>query len=167
MDCGLMNSMCGIHWISPDDLKKRDFINKGRIAEQFMAQHIAFSGKSNKSPSLTYWLREGRSSNAEIDFILQLGGNIVRIEVKAGKSGSLKSMLQFIYQKQIPMGIRFDMNAPAFQNIKHSIRQKSDTVEVCFDLLSLPLYMVEEVGRMFTDFSSFCANPDNPKVFTQ
>lgn len=151
MDCGLMNSMCGIQWISTDDIKKNDFINKGRVAEQFIAQHIAFSGNSNKSPYLTYWLREGRSSNAEVDFILQLGQEVVPVEVKAGKSGSLKSLLQFVYQKQAPIGIRFDMNIPTLQKVKHSIRQASDTVDVCFDLFSLPLYMVEETERIFTE----------------
>lgn len=149
MDCGLMNSMCGIQWISPNDLKTKDFINKGRVAEQFISQHIAFLGKSNKRPSLTYWLREGRSSNAEVDFILQLGRFIVPVEVKAGKSGSLKSLLQFVHLKEISAAIRFDMNVPSLQKVKHSIRQASDTVEVSFDLLSLPLYMVEEAERIF------------------
>jgi len=150
MDCGLTNSMCGIQWISPDDLKTRNFINKGRIAEQFVAQHLAFSGKSNQMPSLTYWLREGRSSNAEVDFVLQMGPSIVPVEVKAGKSGSLKSLLQFVYQKKVPTAIRFDMNTPTLQKVRHSIRQASDTVDVCFDLLSLPLYMVEEAERIFS-----------------
>ncbi|MCP4668711.1 MAG: ATP-binding protein [Deltaproteobacteria bacterium] len=149
MDCGLMNSMCGVRWISPDDLRTKDFVNKGRVAEQFIAQHIAFSGASNKSPSLTYWLREGKSSNAEIDFILQLGQSVVPVEVKAGKSGTLKSLLQFGYEKQIPAAIRFDMNTPSFQKVKHSIRQATGTAEVFFDLLSLPLYMVEEAERIF------------------
>ena len=144
-----MNSMCGIQWISPNDLKTKDFINKGRVAEQFIAQHIAFLGKSNKRPSLTYWLREGRSSNAEVDFILQLGRFIVPVEVKAGKSGSLKSLLQFVHLKEISAAIRFDMNVPSLQKVKHSIRQASDTVEVSFDLLSLPLYMAEEAERIF------------------
>lgn len=149
MDCGLMNSMCGIQWISPNELESKDFINKGRVAEQFIAQHIAFLGKSNKRPSLTYWLREGRSSNAEVDFVLQLGNQIVPVEVKAGKSGALKSLLQFVHQKATPAAIRFDLNLPSLQKVRHSIRQASDTVEVSFDLLSLPLYMAEEVERIY------------------
>ncbi len=152
MDCGLMNSMCGIQWISPDDLKTRDFINKGRVAEQYIAQHFAYSGRSNKSPSLTYWLREGRSSNAEVDFVMQLGQSIVPVEIKAGKSGTLKSLLQFAYQKKTPAAIRFDMNTPNLQKVKHSIRQASNTVDVTFDLLSLPLYMAEDVERMFNGY---------------
>ncbi|MCP4347417.1 MAG: AAA family ATPase [Desulfobacterales bacterium] len=152
MDCGLMNSMCGIQWISPDDLKTKDFVNKGRVAEQFVAQHIAFSGKNNKRPSLAYWLREGRSSNAEVDFVLQMGQSVIPVEVKAGKSGSLKSLLQFVCQKQTQVAIRFDMNAPGCQNVRHFIKQATDTVEVSFDLLSLPLHMVEDAERIFNAY---------------
>jgi hypothetical protein len=148
-----MNSMCGIQWISPDDLRTRDFINRGRVAEQFIAQHMAFLGKTSKNPSMTYWLREGKSSNAEIDFVLQLGQSIVPVEVKGGKSGSLKSLLQFAYQKQLSTAIRFNLNLPTIQQVKHSIRQASNTVEVHFDLLSLPLYMIEEVEKIFFDYS--------------
>jgi uncharacterized protein len=149
MDCGLMTSMCGIQWISPEELNTVDFVNNGQIAEQFMAQHLAFAGKSNISPSLMYWLRGRKSSNAEIDFILQSGTSIIPVEVKAGKSGTLKSLLQFIHQKNISRAIRFDINAPSLQKVTHSIRQAIDTVDVSFDLLSLPLYMVEDAERIF------------------
>lgn len=150
MDCGLMSNMSGIQWISPAELKSRDFINKGRIAEQFCAQHLAYAGKSNKRPSLNYWLREGRASNAEVDFVVQFGQSIVPVEVKAGKSGSLKSLLQFAYQKKTAKAMRFDLNPPAVQNVRHAIRQASDTADVAFHLMSLPLYMAEEAERIFS-----------------
>jgi predicted AAA+ superfamily ATPase len=149
LDCGLMNSICGIRWISLRDLKMREFINKGRIAEQFVAQHLAFLGRSDVSPFLMYWLREGRSKNAEVDFIAQLEQEIVPIEVKAGKSGSLKSLQQFVFEKRVMFGVRFYLNPPSIQHVTHSLSQTEGTVIVDFDLLSLPLYMVEELPRIF------------------
>ncbi|MFZ5569685.1 MAG: ATP-binding protein [Thermodesulfobacteriota bacterium] len=149
MDCGLMNSMCGIQWISPGELKSRDFINKGRVAEQFFAQHLAYSGKTNKRPALTYWAREGRASNAEVDFVVQFGQTIVPVEVKAGKSGSLKSLLQFASEKKTSTAMRFDLNPPSLQQVGHAIRQASATMDVEFHLISLPLYMAEEAERLF------------------
>ena len=157
MDCGLMNSMCQIQWISPDDLKKKDFINKGSIAEQFIAQHLAFS-KNNKRPFLTYWLREQRSSNAEIDFIIQQGKDILPVEVKAGKSGSLKSLLQFVYQKQILTALRFDMNTPTLQKAEHVIKQSEDIVKVSFDLLSMPIYMAGQTQRILMEYMGSVKN---------
>jgi len=151
LDCGLMNAMCGVQWISLNELKTKEFINKGKTAEQFIAQHIAYLGKSNTRPGLTYWLREGRSSNAEVDFVLQIGQSIVPVEVKAGKSGSLKSIQQFVFQKKTPIAVRFDLNTPTIQHVDHSLKQASGTVKVSFDLISLPLYMIEELPRIFME----------------
>ena len=96
LDCGLVNHLCGITRITVDELKTRSFINEGRIAEQFIAQHLTSFGRPTSPPNLTYWLRKGRSVNAEVDFLVQLQHDIVPVEVKSGKSGSLKSLLQFV-----------------------------------------------------------------------
>ncbi len=151
LDCGLMNTICGVQWISLNDLTRREFINKSHVAEQFIAQHLAYIGKNNISPSLTYWLREGKTGNAEIDFVTQLGPTIVPVEVKAGKSGSLKSLQQFIYQKKIRMGVRFDLNKPSYQHVVHALSQGGSSIQVEFDLISLPLYMIEQLPRIFAE----------------
>lgn len=156
LDCGLMNSICGIRRISLNDLKQKSFVNKGRVAEQFIAQHLAFSGKSNLSPSLTYWLRQGRSANAEVDFVTQLGQSIVPVEVKAGKSGSLKSLQQFVSEKNTRFAVRFDLNIPSYQHVSHTLSQEGTPVQVQFDLVSLPLYMVEELLRVFSSLADGC-----------
>ncbi len=151
LDCGLVNFICGVRKISPDVLKRREFINEGKIAEQFIAQHLSCLGRRNTRPILTYWLREGRSKNAEVDFIVQFDQSIVPIEVKAGKSGSLKSLQQFILQKKTERAIRFDLNPPSRMNVRHSLKQPDGTVSVSFNLLSLPLYMIEEAPRLFRE----------------
>ena len=151
-----MNSICGIRRISLKDLKQKSFVNKGRVAEQFIAQHLAFSGKSNLSPSLTYWLRQGRSANAEVDFVTQLGQSIVPVEVKAGKSGSLKSLQQFVSEKNTRFAVRFDLNIPSFQHVSHTLIREGTPVQVQFDLVSLPLYMVEELLRVFNSLADGC-----------
>jgi len=105
---------------------------------------------------LTYWLRQGRSANAEVDFIIQLGQRIVPVEVKAGKSGSLKSLQQFVSEKKIRAGVRFDLNIPSYQHVSHTLSQERRPVQVQFDLLSLPVYMVEELSRMFESVADRC-----------
>ena len=159
LDCGLMNTICGVQWISLNELKRTSFINKGHVAEQFIAQHLAFIGKNNVSPFLTYWLREGRAGNAEVDFITQSGQTIVPVEVKAGKSGSLKSLQQFIHQKRVRVGVRFDLNVPSYQHVPHALSQGGESVPVEFDLLSLPLYMIEELPRIFRDILTASVDP--------
>lgn len=151
LDCGLMNFMCGMQRISLSDMQKREFINEGKMAEQYIAQHLMLLGKTNTKPKLVYWLREGRSSNAEIDFIYQLKSSIVPIEVKAGKSGTLKSLLQFVRQKNTIFAVRFDLNLPSLHTVNHSAGQKAQSYSVEFDLLSLPLYLVEQLPRLFME----------------
>lgn len=149
LDGGLMNHMCGVEWLSLEDLKTRAFVNEGQMAEQFIAQHLLTLGRGNTSPTLHYWLREGRANNAEVDFVLQLDQVVSPVEVKAGRSGSLKSLLQFAWQKGVDRAVRFDLNPPTRQRVEHGLQQVGGAVDVEVDLLSLPLYMVEELPRLF------------------
>ncbi len=71
------------------------FINKnlttafeGSLSEQFVAQQLI---TSQKDP-LYYWARTAPGSTAEVDFIIIRESQIIPVEVKAGKSGSLKSL---------------------------------------------------------------------------
>jgi predicted AAA+ superfamily ATPase len=61
---------------------------KGAMAEQFVGQEILAATGSD----LYYWAREAVGSNAETDFLIEKQGKIIPIEVKSGKSGSLKSL---------------------------------------------------------------------------
>ena len=151
LDCGLVNHICGVRRISIESLTGKKFINEGKLAEQFIAQHLHRLSPANVSYPFTYWLREGRSANAEVDFLVQLNETIVPIEVKAGKSGSLKSLLQFMYQKKMTEAVRFDLNVPTRQEVDHQIRQTSSNKTVSFSMLSLPLYLIEQLPRIFTD----------------
>ena len=70
--------------------------NQGNIAEQFVAQEILAYSNCHKQTKLYYWHREAKSSNAEVDFIVQKNGEIVPVEVKSGPKGRLKSLYLFL-----------------------------------------------------------------------
>ncbi len=149
LDVGLMNRMCGVEYISTDLLGAADdFINKGAMAEQFIAQHLLYLNRSDETPRLYYWLREGRANNAEVDFVIQAHNHIVPIEVKAGKSGTLKSLQQFVLSRKVAKALRFDLNPPARMKVRHKISQRDRIMDVEFELISLPLYMVEYIRRL-------------------
>ena len=44
---------------------------------------------------------------------------VLPVEVKSGKSGSLKSLQQFVLKKHVTAAIRFDLNLPTIQEISH------------------------------------------------
>jgi hypothetical protein len=87
-----------------------------------------------------------------LDYVVSQGNLTVPVEVKAGKSGSLKSLHQFIAEKKMSFAVRFDLNPPSLQKIQHTTVTKTGKQMVSFDLLSLPLYMVEEMPRLLDQY---------------
>lgn len=148
LDIGLMNRSLGLDWAAISSLNERKLINEGGLAEQFIGQHLLYRQGGNVEPMLHYWLREERSKNAEVDYVISQGDWIVPVEVKAGKSGSLKSILQFCYLKEPKLVIRFDMNFPSWQTYEHSMNTKDGVQKTKLKMLSLPVYMVEELNRL-------------------
>ena len=144
LDVGLFHKLCGVRNLVMD----KDYINKGVAAEQFIAQHLAYLNGSANRPELFYWIREAKTGNAETDFLHVHENNVIPVEVKAGKSGTLKSLQQFCFEKQSKLAIRYDLNRPSFHEIKMNITTKKGLREVSFTLLSLPLYMVEETNSI-------------------
>ena len=51
-------------------------------------------------------MREKKNANAQIDFVIQCGENIIPIEVKSGKQGKMQSMWVFLEEKKSNYGIR-------------------------------------------------------------
>lgn len=152
LDVGLMNAACGIDRLTPEQVADARFVNEGAMAEQFIAQHLPLLAPDDRAYTPTYWLREGRTNNAEVDFVHQLGSDVAPIEVKAGKSGSLKSLLELVSARQYDRALRFDTNPPQLQHVSHTRSRGDDVTE--FTLLSLPLYMVEQVPRLWRDVAS-------------
>ncbi len=149
LDVGLMNAICGLDWNTISRMEETHLVNEGVIAEQFIGQHLLemLSGSPNRQ--LNYWLREGRSSNAEVDYVVAIRGEIVPVEVKAGATGSLKSLHQFVGEKGGSLAIRFDTGLPTSQTITTKIRSGEKSVNVSYQLISLPLYLVERLPDLW------------------
>lgn len=145
LDIGLMNAICGLDWRNISQIDEMKLINQGAIAEQFIGQHLQAMLADKPNRELNYWLREGRSSNAEVDFVVALGGRIIPIEVKSGATGSLKSLHQFMGCKKAPFAIRFDNQLPTVHQIETVININKEHKQVEYQLISLPLYLVERL----------------------
>lgn len=80
----------------------------GMLAEQFVAQQMIATQKEE----LAYWARTSPGSSAEVDFVIVRDGKIIPIEVKSGRSGSLKSLHYLLeHHPHISQAIIFS-NAP-------------------------------------------------------
>ncbi len=94
VDIGLMNSLMGLNYSAVIESKNILSIYRGQLAEQFAGQEF-ISASSTKQ---YYWSRDAKSSNAEVDYIINLSGSVTPVEVKDGPSGKLRSL--HLYRKQ-------------------------------------------------------------------
>ena len=144
MDVGLM---CSALHLSLLDLRREDLslVNNGATAEQFIGQHLLYSCAWYETPNLYYWMREAKSAAAEVDYIIAAGQQVAPVEIKAGKTGTLKSLHRFLLEKQRSFALRFNDDVPS---LMRSSTQMGDETRLEFELLSLPLYMVGQARRL-------------------
>lgn len=131
LDVGLLQNASGLEYEETFNQNILQ-INSGAIAEQFVGQELLAYGSPYEHHENYFWKRESPSSTAEIDYLIQQGRNILPIEVKAGKTGRLKSLQLFIEEKKAPFGIRVSTQPLSYEN----------------NILSIPLYMISELPRL-------------------
>jgi predicted AAA+ superfamily ATPase len=118
-DLGLHQRLLGLVIRDLLTLPVDGFVNKGNIAEVFAGLEILAAMPPNMVPQLYYWHREARSSNAEVDYLIQKGTEIVPVEVKSGNRGSMQSLSVFMAEKKSSYGIRLSAeNRSKFKNIE-------------------------------------------------
>lgn len=118
---------------------------RGGLAEQLAAQQLQLiSGSFTREGHLFHWRREGGRSG-EIDYLLELDGAILPVEVKSGAAGSMKSLHQFMHDKGLPLALRLDRNPPSLQAMDVSTTQGQ---AVRYSLLNLPHYLCAFLGKM-------------------
>jgi hypothetical protein len=96
-------------------------------------------------PDLFYWNREKRGSAAEVDYVFPFEGQVLPIEVKAGKTGTLRSLHVFMQEKGARQALRFNSDLPSNLLIRANT---SIDEPATARLLSLPLYLVEQWPRL-------------------
>ncbi|MCL2443844.1 MAG: AAA family ATPase [Treponema sp.] len=111
LDTGIFQRLLGLplkQSFMTDLLISDDFslVNKGNIAELFAGLEILKAASCYEQKSLYYWHRENKSSNAEVDYVIQMGKNIIPIEIKSSTKGAMQSMRLFLEEKKAPFGIR-------------------------------------------------------------
>ena len=131
LDVGLMQNACGLQ--AELTLTNNFFmINAGAVTEQLIGQELRAYFDCYLKCGLFFWARDKKSSSAEVDYVVAVDSLILPVEVKAGKTGTLKSLKLFIEEKKSLFGVRFSQE-------KLSLHDK---------VLTLPLYMAEQMKRL-------------------
>lgn len=145
LDVGLSHAILGINLQDILNVQDIMLINSGAISEQVVGQLLRTIFPFYVEPALYYWSREEKNANAELDYIIQESTNIIPIEVKAGATGSLKSLHYFMGLKKYPLALRVNSDLPS----KTAINVKNnDGTPARYTLLSVPFYLVEQIRRL-------------------
>ncbi len=119
-------------------LNKLDFdnnvmlLNRGAMAEQFVGQELLAYQDCHEVAEIFFWARDGKGSQAEVDYIIRINSNIVPIEVKSGTTGRLKSLQILLKDKNLKLGVRVSE-----QNLKLE-----------GNILSVPFYLLSQLQRL-------------------
>jgi len=83
---------------------------------------------------------------------MSLGTHIIPVEVKAGKSGSLRSVHVFINEKRRNFALRFNADIPSVTEAQTHI---SGMTPQSFTLLSLPFYLISQAKRLYQELIGY------------
>jgi len=148
-DTGILNFVSGLqqYFFNFDNLHA---FYKGLLAEHIVGQELIASDFLT-SRKLAFWVREKKQSSAEVDFLFQFDRFVIPIEIKSGKSGTLRSLHQFINRCDHSLAIRLYSGPLQIENTK-TPEGKS------YHLLNLPYFLA---GRLKDYIAWFIENVKN------
>jgi hypothetical protein len=92
-------------------------------------------------------VRDAKNSNAEVDYVVQVGQRIVPVEVKAGATGRLRSLHMMVVEKNLDLAVRVSSETPVLSEVQTALPIGP---ERRFRLLSIPFYLVSELPRLIS-----------------
>ena len=138
LDTGLVNFVAGIRRdiITAHDIKD---VWRGRIAEHVVAQEL-LTLSNDVNARRMFWVKGNSGSNsAEVDFVLQVEGTLIPIEVKSGHNSHLRSIHSFIDAGNSNLAVRVWSQPYSVNDVYTTIKHKP------FRLINLPFYLL---GRL-------------------
>ena len=115
----------------------QNHLHLGAVTEQLVGQEMLANAPLFFRPHLYYWLREGRTGNAELDFLVGIGDQVIPVEVKSGTDGRMRSLNLFCQAKESKIAFRFDQNLASSHSLSNGTR-----------LLSLPYFAAGQLERL-------------------
>lgn len=140
LDTGIINKITGIQ----SQILGNDFIDniyEGKLAEHIVGQEI-LSLQNNVLAKNCFWVKEKKQSSAEVDYVLQMKNYLIPIEVKLGKTGRLRSLMEFVDFAPHNYAIRIYSGNLRFEKVT-SLKGKE------FYLLNLPFYLTGKIYEYF------------------
>lgn len=122
-----------------------ELVNKGTVAEMLAGLEYLHYLSPNLRHEQYYWVRQSKNSLAEIDYVVPLMSQIVPIEVKAGVQGGMKSLWEFMREKNLTLAIRCSLEN--FSSFDYTDVKSGNAVR---HVLICPLYAVSQMQLLYS-----------------
>lgn len=134
LDTGLVMAQTQLQpqWLLDADIM---LTHRGAMAEQWVGQELLAYQRPYQPGQLFFWKRDKPGSQAEIDYLIQHEPYVIPVEVKAGKTGTLRSWKVYREQHQPPIGVRLCTQPLSLHD----------------GLLTVPFYLLQHLPRLIDE----------------
>ena len=139
LDTGLVNYQAGLR-TEIMNIQDINAVYHGQLSEQITGQTF-LSQAIRKNVNLSYWYREQKGSISEIDYLISSHNKLIPVEVKSGKTGTLRSLHNFIDENRSNFAIRIYSGVIGIEKIRTPNKKQ-------FALFSIPFYLLHRIERL-------------------
>ena len=142
LDTGLVNYQVGLR-SEIMNIKDINAVYHGQLGEQITGQAL-LSQAIRKNINLPYWYREQKGSISEIDYLISSHDRLIPVEVKSGKSGTLRSLHNFIDESRNNFAVRIYSGVMGLEKIRTPNKKQ-------FTLFSIPFYLLHRIEQLLDE----------------
>lgn len=149
LDTGLVNYVAGIRNDVFSTIDIQDAW-RGKVAEHIVAQEL-LAYDNNVLAKRHFWVNPKKSSTAEVDFVANINGLCIPVEVKSGTNAHLRSLQVYMDEAPHSIAIRIWSNPLRIDEVK------TQTGKV-FRLFSIPFYYISQLSNIIENYAATSAN---------
>lgn len=103
-----------------------DLVNKGGLTEMVLGWELIKYNTPSTQHELYYWENTAEGTRSEVDYLIARDMKVLPIECKAGISGKMKSLYEFMHQKHLNEAIRCSLEN--FSELDYIDKKDNDNV---------------------------------------
>ena len=123
-----------------------DLVNKGGLAEMMLGWELVKYNNPRTQHELYYWENTAEGTRSEVDYIIARDLKVLPIECKAGVSGKMKSLYEFMRQKHLTEAVRCSLEN--FSELDYVDKKDNDAIR---HVQLIPLFSVSNLFRAKND----------------
>jgi hypothetical protein len=112
----------------------------GQVGEQIAGQTL-LAMNTRKNANLHYWYREEKGATSAVDYLVIINDRLVPVEVKSGKTGTLRSLHNFMDESRCDFALRIYSGNMRTEQIATFNKKK-------FTLFSVPFYLLFRIHEL-------------------